>query len=54
MFNKRMEMFMFYNFVKTKFGTFTFIWKENRLLKLNFPSSTPMASLNNCTGFLQI
>ena len=46
-----MEIFMFYNFVKTKFGTFTLIWKENRLLKLNFPSSTPMASLNNCTGF---
>ena len=42
---------MFYNFVKTKFGTFTLIWKENRLVKLNFPSSTPMASLNDCRGF---
>lgn len=39
---------MFYNFLKTDFGTFTLIWSKNRLHALNFPSLTPTVLINNC------
>ena len=39
---------MFYNFLKTDYGTFTLIWSGNRLIALNFPASTPTLLINNC------
>ena len=39
---------MFYNLLKTKYGTFALSWKDSCLLRLDFPSSTPTAMLKNC------
>ena len=39
---------MFYNFLKTDYGTFTLIWSRNRLFGLNLPSSSPTVLINNC------
>ena len=39
---------MFYNFLKTDYGTFTLIWSRDRLVALNLPSLTPTVLINNC------
>ena len=39
---------MFYNFLKTDFGTFSLIWSRNRLYALELPPLTPTILINNC------
>ena len=39
---------MFYNFLKTDFGTFSLIWSRNHLYALDLPPLTPTILINNC------